>query len=84
MMRLDPGCRAVCFDMDGTLLDTKVDYSRMTELILNGLRGYGVPEELLDPKGGYKLNIDKAFTWMYENRDRETIQDASDSLAIRS
>ena len=80
-MRLDPGCRAVCFDMDGTLLDTKVDYSRMTELILNGLRGYGVPEELLDPKGGYKLNIDKAFTWMYENRDRETIQDASDSLA---
>ncbi len=80
-MKLDPGCRAVCFDMDGTLLDTKVDYSRMTELILNGLRRYGVPEELLDPKGGYKLNIDRAFVWMFDNKDKNTIQEASDSMA---
>ncbi len=80
-MMLDPDCRAVCFDMDGTLLDTKVDYSRMSELIVRGLRRYGVPEELLEPQKGYKFNADRAFGWMYANASAETIQDAADSMA---
>ncbi len=80
-MKLDPDCRAVCFDMDGTLLDTKVDYSRMSELIVDGLRGYGVPEELLEPQKGYKFNADRAFNWMYANASKETIQQAADSMA---
>ena len=36
-MRLDPNCRAVCFDMDGTLLDTKVDYQGISDAVFRSL-----------------------------------------------
>ncbi len=80
-MQLDPGCRAVCFDMDGTLLDTKVDYGRMTSLILDRLAEAGVPQELMDRSEGYKLNVDRAFVWMLKNKSPEEIQAVSDSIS---
>ena len=75
------GCRAVCFDMDGTLLDTKVDYGRMASLILERLAEAGVPQELLDGRKGYKFNVDRAFEWMMKNRSDSEIQEVSDSVA---
>ena len=80
-MQLDPGCRAVCFDMDGTLLDTKVDYGRMTSLILDRLAEAGVPQGLMDRSEGYKLNVDRAFVWMLKNKSPEDIQAVSDSIS---
>ena len=80
-MKIGQEIRAICFDMDGTLLDTKVDYSRMTSLILGRLRKAGVPEELLDDSQGYKLSVDRAFVWMLRNKGGEEIQSISDSIA---
>lgn len=80
-MMLDPDCQAVCFDMDGTLLDTKVDYGRMGALIFDAVRGAGVPEDLIDESLGYKLNVDRAISWMLANRGPSEIQALSDSIS---
>ena len=67
--------------MDGTLLDTKVDYGRMTSLILDRLAEAGVPQGLMDRSEGYKLNVDRAFVWMLKNKSPEEIQEVSDSIS---
>ncbi|MDR0524186.1 MAG: HAD hydrolase-like protein [Candidatus Methanoplasma sp.] len=40
-MALDPSYRAVCFDMDGTLLDTVVDYDRLASVVPDILEEMG-------------------------------------------
>ena len=45
-MDIDTRYKAVCFDMDGTLLDTKVDYEKMSNVIFDEMVGIGVPEVL--------------------------------------
>ncbi len=42
--------RAVVFDLDGTLVDSKIDYERMAGMIRGVLRGAGIPEERLSDR----------------------------------
>lgn len=66
-MTLDPRYRAVCFDMDGTLLDTKVDYVRMSELIYDVFAELGVPEEAMNRSMGFKFNVDEGYAWLRDH-----------------
>ena len=64
--------KAVVFDMDGTLLDTRIDYSRMTELVYAEMRTIGVPEEALDGSGSTKFNIESGVRYLVsEGRKHE-------------
>ena len=47
-MKIDPRYKALCFDMDGTLLDTKVDYQKMSDLVFDEMIRIGVPEEVIE------------------------------------
>ncbi len=58
--------KAVVFDMDGTLLDTRIDYGRMTELVFAEMRTIGVPEEALDGSGSTKFNIESGVRYLME------------------
>jgi phosphoglycolate phosphatase len=56
--------------MDGTLLDTRVDYSKMSDLLFDEMVRMGVPENVLDRSGGSKFNIESGTQYLIE-RGRE-------------
>ena len=64
-MDIDPKYRAVCFDMDGTLLDTKVDYEKMSNVIFDEMVRIGVPEDAIDRSEGFKFNLDSGVNYLF-------------------
>ena len=66
-MKLDPKYKAICFDMDGTLLNTKVDYSKMADVAFDEMIRLGVPESAIDRSGGFKFNIDSGVRYLTEH-----------------
>ena len=64
-MDIDTRYKAVCFDMDGTLLDTNVDYERMSNVIFDEMVRIGVPEEVIDRSEGYKFNLDSGVNYLF-------------------
>jgi len=80
-MIIDPGCRAICFDMDGTLLNTKVDYVRMAELIFDALERQGVPPEIVDRTQAYKLSVDSGFDWLRANGRGNEVYEVGDAIS---
>ena len=82
-MRLDPKCRAVCFDMDGTLLDTKVDYKGISDTVFHALEGSDYPRELIDYTKTYKNNVDRWFVWMQEHGRTEEAKRMAAAISDR-
>ena len=83
-MPLDPKYRAICFDMDGTLLLTKVDYVKMSNLVFDVFEELGVPESAINRNNGYKFNIEGGCKWLIDNgrsADLYTIQGRISNLA---
>lgn len=64
-MDIDPKYRAICFDMDGTLLNTKVDYQKMSDIIFDEMVRIGVPEDVIDRSEGFKFNIDSGVNYLF-------------------
>jgi phosphoglycolate phosphatase len=58
---------AVGFDMDGTLLRTDVNYSKLCKVVYDGMVSAGVPESVLDLKEGSKYNLDRGMRYLSEN-----------------
>ena len=61
------GYKAICFDMDGTLLNTKVDLGKMADLVFDEMIRSGVPENEIDRDGGYKFNLDSGMDYLIRN-----------------
>ena len=64
IMKMDPRYRAVCFDMDGTLLNTKVDYGKMADVVFDEMVKIGVPEDVIDRNSGYKFNLESGINYL--------------------
>jgi phosphoglycolate phosphatase len=58
------GYKAVGFDMDGTLLNTKVDMKKMADLVFDEMVRSGVPEDEIDRDGGFKFNLDSGMDYL--------------------
>lgn len=63
-MMLDKKYKAVCFDMDGTLLDTKVDYVKIANLVFDEMIAVGVPESVIDRNDGMKFNLESGINYL--------------------
>jgi HAD superfamily hydrolase (TIGR01549 family) len=50
-----PQIQAIVFDLDGTLMDSKIDYPRMGQLISEVLQRYGMEEPLQDRRKVYRV-----------------------------
>lgn len=59
--------KAVGFDMDGTLMNTQVDYMKMANLIFDEMVRLGVPETEIDRSHGSKFNIDTGVAYLAKN-----------------
>lgn len=55
---------AIGLDMDGTLLNTKVNYTGLSNLIFSELAKMGVPDELMGRSEGAKFSIDGATGYL--------------------
>ena len=78
-MPLDPKYRAVCFDMDGTLLNTKPRYDLMTQIIFDEYAALGVPKEIM-MNGGKTFDLEEGGKWVIENISREEY----DAIGVRT
>ncbi len=65
--------KAVVFDMDGTLLDTRIDYRRLTKLVYAEMRAIGVPEAVLDESGSTKFNIESGVRYLISRGQKEEL-----------
>ena len=72
-MNIDPKYKAVCFDMDGTLLNTKVDYAKMSNVIFDEMVKIGVPEDAIDRSEGFKFNLDSGIDYLISQGRAEDV-----------
>ena len=76
--------KAVCFDMDGTLMNTDVDYSKMADLVFSEMIRIGVPESEIDRSGGSKFNLDKGARYLMMSGRADELHGIAGTIASRA
>jgi len=57
------GLRAVVFDMDGTLIQSTIDFHEMNRQVAETLLQHGLPQDILDPSGRVNESIVRAYAY---------------------
>ena len=65
-MALDPHIKAVGFDMDGTFMNTRVDYPRLHNVVAEVMEEEGIPIGKHDWKGDERLMKVPVYQWIYD------------------
>lgn len=74
-MRLRDDYKAICFDMDGTLLDTDIDYEKLGNAECFVLQGLGVPLEKINTHSDEASMIREGVRYLNENGNVITFDD---------
>ena len=68
-MALDPRIKAVGFDMDGTVMDTVVDYAKLGRVAPEEFRSLNVPEEII--QRDIEINtVENGIAWLEEHNPK--------------
>ena len=71
-MALDPRFKAVAFDMDGTFMDTVVDYVKLLNVVFDEMIATGIPESAIIRSGGALSELKSGLEWLSKNgRERD-------------
>jgi phosphoglycolate phosphatase len=71
---------AIGFDMDGTLLRTDVNYSKLCEVVYNEMISAGVPKKLLNLKESSKYNLDNGMKYLIDNGLYDNMRDIPERI----
>ena len=71
---------AVGFDMDGTLLRTDVNYSKLCKVVYDEMISAGVPESLLNLKESSKYNLDNGMEFLRKNGCSGAVNDIPERI----
>jgi phosphoglycolate phosphatase len=66
-MALDPRYKAVGFDMDGTFMNTKIDYHKLSNAVFDELVEAGVPEHAIIRSEGTAIELESGTDWLRRN-----------------
>ncbi len=81
-MALDPRIKAVGFDMDGTVMDTDVDYVKLARIVEDEYESLGVPEEIIE-RDRTEDSMVNGITWLQEHRP-ESLDGIQDRINDRA
>jgi len=71
---------AVGFDMDSTLLDTNVNYRKLSLVVYNEMIKVGVPENILGKTAGSIYNMSKGSEYLTKNGRTDDIRVVKDNV----
>ena len=71
---------AVGLDMDGTLLRTDVDYSKLCKVVYDEMISAGVPGHLLNLKESSKYNLDRGMEYLRKNNRYDMLTDVPEKV----
>ena len=83
-MALDPRYKAVCFDMDGTFMNTEIDYVKLANVIFDELIELGVPEHVIIRSEGSMIELDSGIRWLMRNGMTEEANSLRKRISGRS
>lgn len=66
-MALDPRYRAIGFDMDGTFINSTIDYSKLNRVVSDEMTSAGIPEEVIDRTVVGVSEMTSCVSWMKAN-----------------
>ena len=82
-MTLDPRVKAVVFDMDRTLLDTVINFKKLTQIVFEEFVAAGVPQEVIAEDAKIMSTLHCGM-WLKENRSPEAIATVNEHIEERS
>ena len=83
-MALGQRYKAVGFDMDGTFMKTKIDYSKLSNVVYDSLIEMGIPRSAIVRSNGVKGEIECGKRWLIENGRAEDAGSINKRIADRS
>lgn len=66
-MALDRRYKAVGFDMDGTFINSIIDYSKLNSVVFDEMISLGVPESAIDRTRAGASELESGMVWMKAN-----------------
>jgi len=66
-MALDPRYKAVALDMDGTFMETKIDYVKLANAVFDELVDAGVPKHIIIRTEGPEAELASGVHWLRRN-----------------
>ena len=82
-MMLDPKYKAVAFDMDGTFMETNIDYVALANIVYDVMMAFDIPEYAIK-RGKHERELDSGTDWLINNKRGNEVDNLIKRIAERA